>query len=57
MANDDLEGTIRLLQKWLAMTSDEQQAMRQKAKQCFLEYFDIHQAAQNLVEVLNNEGS
>lgn len=56
VANDDKDGTIKLLQQWLAMTPDEQQTMRNKAKQCFTQRFEIHKAAQSLVEVLNNKG-
>lgn len=54
VANDDLEGTTQLLQKWLAMSPDEQQSMRQKAKQCFTERFEISKAAQCLLEVLDS---
>lgn len=52
VANDDLDGTTQLLQKWLAMSLDEQQTMQQKAKQYFTERLEIHKAAQSLVEVL-----
>lgn len=54
VASDDLNGTVQSLQKWLAMTPNEQIAMQEKAKQCFTKRFEIHNAAQSLIEVLNN---
>lgn len=56
VANDDLNGTVQSLQKWLAMTPNEQKVMQEKAKQCFTKRFEIHNAAQSLVEVLNKRG-
>jgi glycosyltransferase involved in cell wall biosynthesis len=53
VANDDVESTTKLLQKWLALSPQVQQVMRQNAKACFTERFEITQAAQNLLEVLN----
>lgn len=52
VANDDLEGTTYLLQKWLAMSSEEQRSMQNKAKQCFNKRFEIHQAAQSLINAM-----
>lgn len=54
VGNDDLSGTTELLQKWLAMSPDQRQTMQQKAKRCFSERFEIHRAAQSLIEVLNS---
>jgi len=56
VANDNLSGTIELLQKWLAMSPDEQQTMQQKAKQCFIERFEIHKTAQCLLELWDKRG-
>lgn len=56
VANDDLESTVELLQKWLAMSPNEHQNMRQKAKQCFDERFEIHKTAQHLLEVFDSRG-
>jgi len=50
VANDDLDGTIELLKKWLAMLPDEQQIIQQKAKQCFTERFEIHKAVKDFLE-------
>ena len=52
VANDDLEGTYELLKKWLAMQPNETQVMRQKAKQSFKERFEVHKAAQSLIDVV-----
>ncbi|MEB3335960.1 MAG: glycosyltransferase [Leptolyngbyaceae bacterium] len=56
VANDDLTGTIELLQKWLRMLPNAQQAMRHNAKQCFVERFEAHQAVQSLIDVLLANG-
>lgn len=52
VANDDLDGTVELLQKWLTMSANEQRTMQEKAKQCFNERFEIHKAAQSLTDTL-----
>jgi glycosyltransferase involved in cell wall biosynthesis len=52
VARDDLQGTAELLAKWIAMPHNEQQTMRQKAKTCFLERFEIHKAVKSLLEVI-----
>lgn len=57
VANDDLNGTVELLQKWLVITPDEQNNMRQKAQKSFQERFEIHQAAKSLLNVLNANNS
>lgn len=56
VANDDLEGTVEMFQTWLLMSPHEQQQMKQKAKQCFTQRFEIHQAAQSLVNTLLANG-
>lgn len=53
VANDDLDGTIELLKKWLAMLPDEQQIIQQKAKQCFTERFEIHKAVKDFLEKIS----
>lgn len=52
VAADDSQSTTELLMKWLAMSYDEQQTMRQKAKNCFLKRFEISKAAQSLLDIL-----
>ena len=46
---DDVEGTMRLLQRWL--TADRA-AMRAAAARCFATRFDIRSTAANLAEVV-----
>ncbi len=53
VANDDLNGTIHLLQKWLAMSFEEQNSMQNKAKQCFNKRFEVKQAAQSLIDAVS----
>jgi glycosyltransferase involved in cell wall biosynthesis len=51
--NDDLEGTQRLIERWLR-TSDEKRAkMRDNARRCFMDRFEINRAALSLLSVLN----
>ena len=51
--HDDLEGTTRLIARWLG-TSDHQRAqMRENARRCFLQRFEINRAAVSLLELLN----
>lgn len=56
VANDDLDGTVELVQKWLAMSPDERKIMQQKAKHCFNQRFEIRQAAQSLINTLQTNG-
>jgi len=56
VANDDLDGTTQLLQKWLAMPPEEQQTMQQKAQKCFMERFEIHKTAKILIDTLHAHG-
>lgn len=50
--NDDLAGTTELLQRWLAMSPEAQQAMREKARQSFSQRFEVEQASQSLLSAL-----
>jgi len=52
VGGDNLEGTLRLLQRWYAFDADEQAAFRYRAAKCFLERFEIHKAADSLIRVL-----
>lgn len=53
VAEDTKAGTVRLLRDWLALTSDEAQQMRERARSCFLGRFEIEAAAERLVAALN----
>jgi len=46
---DDLDGTCRLLQRWLAA---DQAAMRLAARRCFAARFDIRRTAENLLALI-----
>lgn len=52
VANDDLDGTTQLLQKWLAISLDERQAMKEKAQKCFKERFEVNKSAESLIDKL-----
>lgn len=52
VAEDTAAGTSRLLRDWLALTPDETQQMRERARGCFLARFEIKAAAASLLGVL-----
>ena len=51
-ATDDLCGTVELLERWLAAPYNTQHGMRREAKKCFFKHFEIHNAAKDLIGVL-----
>ena len=50
---DTLEGTCKLLQSYVDMPERKIQAMRERARACFEQRFEIRRAAQNLEAVLS----
>ena len=50
---DDLAGTVRLLERWLMMSGADQEQMRTRARQCFSDRFEISRAADSLLHILN----
>ncbi len=54
--NDDLVGTIRLIERWQETNEAERIAMRENARHCFQSRFEIDQAAASLVRVLQQPG-
>ncbi|MDQ2919192.1 MAG: glycosyltransferase [Verrucomicrobiota bacterium] len=50
--NDDLAGTARLLERWLATPSGARETMRANARRCFETRFEIQRAAQSLLRIL-----
>jgi glycosyltransferase involved in cell wall biosynthesis len=52
VADDDLEGVTRLLEHFLGLSPEEKQAMGQRARQGFLEKFDISRMAPQLIQAL-----
>jgi len=51
--SDDVEGATRLLQRWIDIKPVERDAMRQNARKCFEQRFEIHRAADSLLQILN----
>ena len=50
---DSTEGTVRVLERWLESTKEEQLAMRQQARRTFLKRFEINEAAESFLQVLD----
>lgn len=51
--SDNLEGTLRLLQRWIDTPSTERETMRQNARKCFGQRFEINHAVDSLLQILN----
>jgi glycosyltransferase involved in cell wall biosynthesis len=49
---DDNAGTLRLLERWLDLSPAEQDAMRLRARECFVRSFEIGRAVDNLICLL-----
>jgi len=54
VASDTLEGTERLIRNWIDLSADDRSQMRERARQCFFDRFEIQQAASALVEVVSS---
>jgi glycosyltransferase involved in cell wall biosynthesis len=52
VAPDTLAGTTKLLERWQQLSESERIAMRQNARECFQEHFDIEHSAARLLEVI-----
>jgi len=50
---DNLEGTVRLIKRWIATSPEERNAMRTNARQCFEKHFEIEKAVESLVQILD----
>lgn len=50
--SDDVPGTTRLLKRWLDLPDEKRATMRARAKQCFASRFEIGQAADSLLRLL-----
>ena len=53
VASDDLDGTRWLLRRWLEMPADEKQLMSARARESFLNRFEIRKSAQSVIDVLS----
>ena len=56
VATDTLDGTVGLLERWLATPAPEWQRMRESARQCFEQHFRMDQVAHALVRVVHESG-
>jgi glycosyltransferase involved in cell wall biosynthesis len=52
--NDDLAGTTRLIERWVAAAPDVRAAMKGKARECFVRHFEINRATDSLLKVLGD---
>lgn len=50
--NDDAAGTLRLMERWAALSVDEREAMGRRARECFRAEFHIESAARSVMEVM-----
>jgi glycosyltransferase involved in cell wall biosynthesis len=51
--DDDRDGTIRLIERWIQTPVAERETMRVNAKKCFERRFEINRAVDSLLETLN----
>ncbi len=51
--SDDLAGTTRLLQRWIDTGPSEREMIRQNARRCFEQRFEINRAVDSLLQILN----
>lgn len=56
IARDDLDGTRRLLARWLALPADEREAFRDRARRCYERRYRIDEATRGLVGQLRAFG-
>ncbi len=52
VAPDTLDGTVSLLERWLALSADARQQMGERARACFTARFEIRRATENLLAVI-----
>ena len=52
VASDTLQGTTTLLRQWQQLADDTRLAMREKARLCFEEHFDIAHSAARVIETI-----
>lgn len=55
--NDDLAGTRRLIERWLATAPDARAAMKENTTKCFARHFEINRATDSLLEALGHSAS
>jgi glycosyltransferase involved in cell wall biosynthesis len=52
--NDDVAGTVNLLKRWIATSDDARATMREHARKCFSNRFEIERATDSLLAVIGN---
>ena len=52
VAPDTLDGTVSLLERWLALSADARQQMGERARACFTARFEIRRATENLIALI-----
>jgi len=55
--SDDLEGTTRLVERWIGTLPVERETIRQNARRCFEQRFAIDRAVDSLLRILNEPRS
>jgi glycosyltransferase involved in cell wall biosynthesis len=50
---DNLEGTVRLIKRWVATSPGERETMRANARRCFARRFEISKAVDSLLQILS----
>ncbi|MEP2653492.1 MAG: glycosyltransferase [Paraglaciecola sp.] len=53
--NDTLEGTTKLLTKWIGYKEEDKTLFKQQSLACFKEKFDIKQASKNLLQQIKSD--
>jgi glycosyltransferase involved in cell wall biosynthesis len=53
VAADDLAGTTSLIERWCNTPAAEQELMRQNARKCFADRFEINRAVDSLLNILS----
>ena len=51
--SDDLAGTTRLLENWIGTAPAEREMVRQNARRCFEQRFEVDRAVDSLLQILN----
>ena len=55
--DDDEPGTVRLLDRWIALDATQRDAMRGDAERCFRSRFEVAKAANALIETIGKTGA
>ena len=53
--HDTIDGTIRNLQRWLALDANTYKELTEHARKCFTQHFLIQHAAERLVEIIQEQ--